>query len=68
MTGEAVVAYVVGAAGVDVAMLRANVRRHCDQHLAGFMVPSRVDVVTGLPRSATGKVDKWRLRREIGLT
>jgi long-chain acyl-CoA synthetase len=61
-TGEAVVAYVVGADGVDAQELAAQVRSHCEARVARFKVPSRVEVVDRLPHSATGKVAKGRLR------
>ncbi len=60
-TGEAVVAYVV-APGRDAAAVEADVRAHCEARLAGFKVPSRVEVVDVLPQTVTGKVQKGRLR------
>lgn len=64
-TGEAVVAYIVlspdaGNAG-DVA---DSVRSHCAERLARFKRPRTVNVVSGLPYSATGKVAKGRLRAQ----
>jgi long-chain acyl-CoA synthetase len=61
-TGEAVVAYVVPAEGQDAARLADAVRVHCETRVARFKVPSRVEVVSALPHSATGKVAKGRLR------
>ena len=61
-TGEAVVAFVVAADGVDAGELRLAVARHCEQRVARFKVPSVIEVVTELPHSATGKVAKGRLR------
>ena len=61
-TGEAVVAYVVGADDVDAQELATQVRSHCQARVARFKVPSRVEVVDTLPHSATGKVAKGRLR------
>ena len=75
-TGEAVVAYVVAAHAEgeepDPDDLVVRVRSHCEQRLARFKVPSRVEVVAELPHSATGKVAKGRLRagqarRSMGL-
>jgi long-chain acyl-CoA synthetase len=71
-TGEAVVAYVVPADGVDGAALTDAVRRHCELRLARFKQPSRVEVVDELPLTVTGKVQKGRLRgmerrRALGL-
>jgi long-chain acyl-CoA synthetase len=71
-TGEAVVAYVVpadGRAGADVA---DAVRAHAAVRLARFKQPSRIEVVTDLPLTVTGKVQKGRLRgmerrRSLGL-
>ncbi len=70
-TGEAVVAYVV-APGADAGALAAAVRSHCEQRLARFKQPSRVEVVSELPVGVTGKVQKGRLRgmerrRALGL-
>ncbi|MCW2866035.1 MAG: AMP-dependent synthetase and ligase [Marmoricola sp.] len=61
-TGEAVVAFVrpTGAGTSDA--LPDVVRRHCAQRLAAFKQPSVVHVVEELPRTATGKVQKGRLR------
>jgi len=61
--GERVHAVVQPAPGVDtgpelVAALRAFVRAH----LAGYKVPRSVDFVEELPREATGKLAKQRLR------
>ena len=61
-TGEAVLAFVVPADGVDHDTISAAVQEHCLDRLARFKQPSRVVVVTGLPHSATGKVAKGRLR------
>ena len=68
-TGSAVVAYVV-APGVPDA--EDAVRRHCAERLARFKQPARIEVVEHLPVTATGKVEKGRLRlierrRALGL-
>lgn len=58
-TGESVVAYVVpreGRAPDPVELLR-----HAGRRLARYKLPSRIEFVPELPRSATGKV----LRREL---
>jgi len=70
-TGEAVVAYVV-TGGTDTSTLADAVRAHCEQRLARFKQPSRIEVVTELPVGVTGKVQKGRLRgmerrRALGL-
>jgi acyl-CoA synthetase (AMP-forming)/AMP-acid ligase II len=35
---------------------------HCRQSLAGYKCPKRVDFVAALPRTATGKLQKFKLR------
>ena len=39
----------------------------CREHLAAYKVPARVDVVTDLPKSATGKLLKRVLREQATL-
>jgi fatty-acyl-CoA synthase len=35
---------------------------HCRDHLAGYKCPKRVDFLDELPRTATGKIQKYKLR------
>lgn len=66
-TGEAVVVYVTHAADADLPdpdELEGRVRRHCEARLAGFKVPAVVRVTDDLPRTATGKIQRGRLRAE----
>jgi long-chain acyl-CoA synthetase len=56
-----VVAY-VRAPGADADEIGDAVRRHCSARLARFKQPTRVEVVDELPVTATGKVQKGRLR------
>jgi acyl-CoA synthetase (AMP-forming)/AMP-acid ligase II len=58
--GETVKAVVVIAHGITVA--EADVIAHCKRRLAGYKAPTSVDFVDALPRTATGKVQKFRLR------
>jgi long-chain acyl-CoA synthetase len=72
LTGEAVVAYVVPADGVDAGTIANAVREHCAVRLARFKQPSRIEVVDELPLTVTGKVQKGHLRgierrRALGL-
>jgi len=60
-TGEAVVAY-VRAPGGDPAAVQEAVRARCEERLARFKRPIRVEVVEELPLTVTGKVQKGRLR------
>jgi acyl-CoA synthetase (AMP-forming)/AMP-acid ligase II len=58
--GETVKALVVPVAGADVdeAMLIA----HCRDRLAHFKCPTSVEIRDTLPRTATGKLQKFKLR------
>jgi long-chain acyl-CoA synthetase len=60
--GEEVVAYVVLRSGATVAA--EAVVAHCRERLAAFKYPRHVIMLPALPRSATGKVLKARLRVE----
>jgi long-chain acyl-CoA synthetase len=62
LTGEAVVAYVVPAAGVAPATVETAARECCESRLAPYKRPSRLEVVPELPHTVTGKVQKGRLR------
>ena len=65
--GEQVVAFVVprgeyrSAASVDETLLG-----HCREHLARFKVPTRIEILTELPKNAVGKVAKQDLRLRLG--
>ena len=64
-TGEAVVAYIVLSPDAGSAeQVVDSVRSHCAERLARFKWPRTVNVVSGLPYSATGKVAKGRLRAQ----
>jgi fatty-acyl-CoA synthase len=58
--GEIIVALVVPAPGHELT--EANVTSHCRGVLAGFKCPKRVEFRDALPRTATGKLQKFRLR------
>lgn len=60
--GEAPVAFVEAEAGVDLDV--AELRRACEQRLAGFKVPHDILLVEEWPRSVT-KVDKHALRARL---
>ena len=59
-TGESVKALVVLRPGARVAA--DDLIAHCARSLARFKCPTSVEFVTELPRGATGKVSKGRLR------
>jgi long-chain acyl-CoA synthetase len=61
-SGEAVVAYVVAAADVAGEAVVAAVHDRAAATLAPFKRPQRVEVVSTLPLTVTGRVRKGRLR------
>jgi len=74
VTGEAVLAYVVPEPDHDAATeaTEHHIIEHCRTRLARFKQPKRVILVDYLPKSATGKIAKGRLRAlarstELGL-
>ncbi|MGP4024404.1 AMP-binding protein [Actinomadura sp. 3N407] len=46
----------------DTAPDADEIRAYCREHLAGYKVPKHVEFVPELPRNATGKIVKSRLR------
>ncbi|WP_110207856.1 class I adenylate-forming enzyme family protein [Nocardioides daejeonensis] len=62
-TGETVVAYLVIDGEEDA--VRAAVAEACTAALARFKQPTEVQVVPALPHTATGKVQKGRLRAAV---
>ena len=59
LLGQVGVAFIVpnGTGPIDPAQLLA----FCGQHLAPYKVPAEVRVLTELPRTPTGKVQKYKL-------
>lgn len=60
--GEQVVAAVVRADGTTDPLDDAELKAFCRRHLAGYKVPRRFVVVTDLPRSMIGKVQRRQVR------
>ena len=60
--GETPVAYIVLRAGAESS--EAALREHCRERLARFKVPSAVCFITELPKTATGKIQKYVLRKQ----
>jgi acyl-CoA synthetase (AMP-forming)/AMP-acid ligase II len=58
--GETIKAIVVPAPGASLD--EAAVIAHCKQRIAGYKAPTSVDFVEAIPRTATGKVQKFKLR------
>ncbi|MEV7092481.1 AMP-binding protein [Amycolatopsis sp. NPDC051045] len=56
--GELVTALVV----VDGDVTADELIRHCREYLAGYKCPKRVEFLSELPRTATGKIQKFKLR------
>jgi acyl-CoA synthetase (AMP-forming)/AMP-acid ligase II len=59
--GETVKAFVVLAAGASVS--EEELIKYCRQHLAGFKTPTSIEFQDELARTATGKLQKFKLRQ-----
>ncbi len=59
--GETPVAHVVLKAGATTT--EAQLKAHCRERLAHFKVPGAVHFVSELPKTATGKIQKYVLRQ-----
>jgi acyl-CoA synthetase (AMP-forming)/AMP-acid ligase II len=58
--GETIKALVVPVEGAEVT--EAEVIAHCKQRLAGYKAPTSVEFREEIPRTATGKIQKFKLR------
>ncbi|WP_153456307.1 AMP-binding protein [Streptomyces smaragdinus] len=59
--GETIKALVVLAEGAEAA--EADIIAHCKQHMAGYKAPTSVEFRESIPRTATGKIQKFKLRQ-----
>lgn len=60
--GETVKALVVVAAGAQVS--EDEIMIYCKERLAGYKAPTSVEFRETIPRTATGKIQKFKLRQE----
>jgi fatty-acyl-CoA synthase len=58
--GELVTALVVVAEGEQVS--EADIVGHCRGKIAGYKIPKKVEFRDAIPRTATGKIQKFKLR------
>ena len=58
--GELVLGLVVLAEGAEAT--EDELREHCRGKVAGYKVPKRIELRTELDRTATGKLQKFKLR------
>ncbi|MFC6066871.1 AMP-binding protein [Streptomyces ochraceiscleroticus] len=58
--GETIKALVVLAEGTTAT--EADIIAHCKQHMAGYKAPTTVEFRDVIPRTATGKIQKFKLR------
>ncbi|GIL39134.1 long-chain fatty acid--CoA ligase [Rhodospirillales bacterium TMPK1] len=62
--GEAVVAFVVLAK--DATATVDDLHRHCAERLVTYKVPSRIELLDAVPRTAANKTDRRALRAILG--
>ena len=63
--GEAVKAVVVLKSGATLDA--PDLERHLRERIGGFKIPRSYEVVTALPRNASGKVLRRQLREQFGV-
>jgi amino acid adenylation domain-containing protein len=63
--GKAIVAYVVPRD--DASLSENEIKQHVAGRLPRYMVPAKVEVVSELPRTSTGKADRARLAEEASV-
>ncbi|MBY4730674.1 AMP-binding protein [Cupriavidus pauculus] len=62
--GQVVMAYVVLRPGVDASdATRSALQDYCKREIAPYKYPRRIEFVTALPRTETGKLQRFRLRQ-----
>jgi len=61
--GETPCAFIEAKAGAQVSA--EDIIAHCRKHLAGYKVPRTV-IFGELPKTSTGKIQKFELRRKLG--
>jgi acyl-CoA synthetase (AMP-forming)/AMP-acid ligase II len=64
--GEMVTALVVCAEGQQVT--EEEIITHCRGKIAGYKIPKRVEFRDAIPRTATGKIQKFKLREDYWST
>jgi len=57
---EETVAFLVPRAGITIDV--AAIDAHCREHMATYKRPRRIVVVDELPKTATGKIQRFKLR------
>ncbi|TAK47806.1 MAG: long-chain fatty acid--CoA ligase [Xanthobacteraceae bacterium] len=62
--GEVLVGHVVLRPGVSATV--DILREHLARHLAKYKIPHDIRIVTALPKTAVGKIDKKQLRPAVG--
>jgi benzoate-CoA ligase family protein len=60
---ESVVAFVVPASGTVLDL--AEIEQHCRDRMAAFKRPRRILLVDELPKTATGKIQRFQLRQQL---
>ena len=45
----------------------AEIIKHCSNHMAKFMVPKKIIFVDHMPRTPTGKIERGKLVKQIGI-
>ena len=60
--GQAIKAVITLKEGAHLTL--KEVLRHCNKHLAGFMIPTIIEFREIMPRTAAGKIDKLRLAEQ----
>jgi benzoate-CoA ligase len=60
---EETVAFVVPRAGVTIDV--DAIEAHCREHMATYKRPRRIFVVDELPKTATGKIQRFKLRDSL---
>ncbi|MBI5055398.1 MAG: AMP-binding protein [Nitrospirae bacterium] len=61
ISGEAVKAYIV--LKKDSGLTKEDILLHCSRHLENAMVPQYIEIMTSLPKTSTGKLEKTFLKK-----
>ena len=61
LLGEAIKAYIV--LKVDSDLKKMAVQRHCKENLAVYKIPKTVEFINELPKTASGKIQRFVLQR-----